>query len=82
MRLGSADSGKSDAAARAGQLLACTCAPVIDYAGRDVARVGVFAHDLADDVLARDRGRDARELARLISLRLGATLHHSAEGVA
>jgi hypothetical protein len=68
--------------ARAGQQLACTCAPVVDYAGRDVARVGVFAHDLADDVLARDRGRDARELARLISLRLGATLDQGAEGVA
>ena len=38
-------------AERAGQHLACTCAPVIDYAGREVARVGLFAHDLADDTL-------------------------------
>jgi DNA-binding IclR family transcriptional regulator len=68
--------------ARAGQHLSCTCAPVVDYAGRDVARVGVFAHDLAEEAQARDRGRDARELARLISLRLGATLDHGAEGVA
>lgn len=68
--------------ARAGQHLSCTCAPVVDYAGRDVARVGVFAHDFADEVQARERGRDARELARLISLRLGATLGHGAEGVA
>jgi IclR family KDG regulon transcriptional repressor len=68
--------------ARAGQHLSCTCAPVVDYAGRDVARVGVFAHDLAEEAQARDRGRDARELARLISLRLGATVDHGAEGVA
>ena len=68
--------------ARAGQHLSCTCAPIVDYAGRDVARVGVFAHDLAEDAHARDRGRDARELARLISLRLGATVDHGAEGVA
>jgi len=67
---------------RAGQQLACTCAPVVDYAGREVARVGVFAHDLTDDVLARDRVREARELARLISLRLGATLDHGSAGVA
>jgi DNA-binding IclR family transcriptional regulator len=69
-------------AARAGQQLACTCAPVVDYAGRDVARVGVFAHDVADEVLTRDRGRDARELARLISLRLGSTLDHGSVDVA
>jgi hypothetical protein len=68
--------------ARAGQHLSCTCAPVVDYAGQDVARVGVFAHDSAEEAQARDRGRDARELARLISLRLGATLDHGAEGVA
>jgi hypothetical protein len=67
---------------RAGQQLACTCAPVVDYAGRDVARVGVFAHDLADEVLAHDRVREARELARLISLRLGATIEHGSAGVA
>jgi len=67
---------------RAGHQLACTCAPVIDYAGRDVARVGVFAHDLSDEVLARDRSREARELARLISLRLGATLDQGSAGVA
>jgi hypothetical protein len=68
--------------ARVGQQLACTCAPVVDYAGRDVARVGVFAHDVADEVLTRDRGRDARELARLISLRLGSTLDHGSVDVA
>jgi hypothetical protein len=59
---------------RAGQHLACTCAPVIDYAGREVARVGLFAHDLADDTLTRGCRVEAGELARLISLRLGGTL--------
>jgi hypothetical protein len=59
---------------RAGQHLACTCAPVIDYAGREVARVGLFAHDLADDTLTRGCRVEVGELARLISLRLGGTL--------
>jgi hypothetical protein len=61
-------------AERAGQHLACTCAPVIDYAGREVARVGLFAHDLADDTLTRGCRVEVGELARLISLRLGGTL--------
>lgn len=55
-----------------GQHLACTCAPVIDYAGREVARVGVFAHDSGDETLTQVRRREATELARLVSLRLGA----------
>jgi hypothetical protein len=59
---------------RAGQHLACTCAPVIDYAGREVARVGLFAHDLADATLTRSCRAEVGELARLISLRLGGTL--------
>jgi hypothetical protein len=61
-------------AERAGQHLACTCAPVIDYAGREVARVGLFAHDLADALLVRECRAEVGELARLISLRLGGTL--------
>ena len=61
-------------AERAGQHLACTCAPVIDYAGREVARVGLFAHDLTDDTLTRGCRVEVGELARLISLRLGGTL--------
>jgi hypothetical protein len=59
---------------RAGQHLACTCAPVIDYAGREVARVGLFAHDLPDATLTRSCRAEVGELARLISLRLGGTL--------
>jgi DNA-binding IclR family transcriptional regulator len=67
---------------RTGQHLGCTCAPVVDYTGREVARVGVFGHDVADDVLGRDRRRDALELARLVSLRLGATLSLGLAGTA
>ena len=49
----------------------CTCAPIVDYAGRDVARVGIFAHGRTRTPAGdRDESR-WRELARLISLRLG-----------
>jgi DNA-binding IclR family transcriptional regulator len=57
--------------AGAGRRLNCTCAPVYDYTGREVARVGLFAHASDETVLVERFGRDARELARLISLRLG-----------
>jgi hypothetical protein len=53
------------------QRLNCTCAPVFDYSGREVARVGVFAHAPDEGRLLSDAGRQAWELARLISLRLG-----------
>lgn len=46
----------------------CTCAPVYDYTGREVAEVGVFAQRPAG---ALDGDRAARELARSISVRLG-----------
>ncbi len=69
-------------AARPGQHLGCTCAPVIDYTGREVARVGLFGHDVPDDVLGADRRRDALELARLVSLRLGATMPQGLAGTA
>ena len=59
---------------RAGLHLGCTCAPVIDYAGREVARVGLFAHDLPDATLTRSCRAEVGELGRLISLRLGGTL--------
>ncbi len=51
--------------------LNCTCAPVNDYTGREVARVGLFGHAKDDGVLGRTWNRDAWELARLISMRLG-----------
>jgi hypothetical protein len=53
------------------QRLLCTCAPVHDYTGREVARVGVFAHAAAERPFAVDETGAASELARLISLRLG-----------
>jgi DNA-binding IclR family transcriptional regulator len=51
--------------------LLCTCAPVHDYTGRLVARVGVFAHSADERPFAADQTANAMELARLISLRLG-----------
>ncbi len=53
------------------QRLNCACAPVIDYTGREVARVGVFAHAATDADLLTGGSRDAWELARLVSMRLG-----------
>lgn len=51
--------------------LECTCAPVHDYSGREVARVGVFLHGADDAEFARMHPPAAWELARLVSLRLG-----------
>ena len=53
------------------QRLCCTCAPVRDYSGREVARVGLFAHRADDRGLDVDFPRTCRELARQISVRLG-----------
>jgi predicted transcriptional regulator len=55
----------------AAQRLLCTCAPVHDYTGREVARVGVFAHGSTESPFAGEQPKTAIELARLISLRLG-----------
>jgi IclR family KDG regulon transcriptional repressor len=51
--------------------LCCTCAPVFDYSGREVARIGVCgsAHD--DRAIASVHNRGAWELARHVSMRLG-----------
>jgi DNA-binding IclR family transcriptional regulator len=51
--------------------LCCTCAPVFDYTGREVARVGVFVHGPDDRSLLGVHNRGAWELARHLSLRLG-----------
>jgi DNA-binding IclR family transcriptional regulator len=51
--------------------LCCTCAPVHDYTGREVARVGLFAHQSDDGALDGEYQRACRELARQISVRLG-----------
>lgn len=57
--------------AAAAKRLNCTCAPVYDYTGREVARVGLFGHGSDEEGLVERFGRDVRELARLISQRLG-----------
>jgi uncharacterized membrane protein YgcG len=54
------------------QRLLCTCSPVHDYTGRVVARVGVFAHAPGERPFSAEQTAAASELARLISLRLGA----------
>jgi IclR helix-turn-helix domain len=53
------------------QRLLCTCAPVHDYTGRQVARVGVFTHAADERPFAVDQTAASMELARRISLRLG-----------
>jgi len=54
------------------QRLLSTGAPVYDYTGREVARVGIFRHHgTHDPALAHGHSRSSFELARLISMRLG-----------
>jgi hypothetical protein len=53
------------------QRLLCTCAPVHDYTGRQVARVGVFTHAADERPFASDQTAAAMDLARRISVRLG-----------
>lgn len=53
------------------QRLVCTCAPVHDYTGRQVARVGLSIHAVEDNTFAHDQTTAAMELARRISVRLG-----------
>jgi IclR family transcriptional regulator, KDG regulon repressor len=63
--------GPPETASATLQRLLCTCAPVRDYTGREVARVGVFAHAVAEQPFASDQTAASMELARLISMRLG-----------
>jgi DNA-binding IclR family transcriptional regulator len=53
------------------QRLFCTCAPIRDYTGREVARVGVFGHGPDDGPILVEHHAGAWELARRISRRLG-----------
>lgn len=53
------------------QRLFCTCAPVHDYTGREVARVGVFGHGPDDGPILNEHHKGAWDLARRISMRLG-----------
>jgi hypothetical protein len=59
------------AAPQAMQRLVCTCAPVHDYTGRQVARVGLSLHAVDDRMFAHDQTAVAMDLARRISVRLG-----------
>lgn len=53
------------------QRLFCTCAPVRDYTGQEVARVGVFGHGADDRPILTEHHRGSWDLARRISMRLG-----------
>ena len=53
------------------QRLFCTCAPVRDYTGQEVARVGVFGHGDGRRADLTEHHRGAWDLARRISMRLG-----------
>jgi hypothetical protein len=62
-RFGSGSSGT--------QRLNCTCAPVFDYTGREVARVGLFGHAQDEGRLLSEGGVLAWDVARAVSMRLG-----------
>jgi acetolactate synthase regulatory subunit len=53
------------------QRLFCTCAPIRDYTGNEVARVGFFGHGPDDRPILTEHHKGAWELARRISMRLG-----------
>jgi DNA-binding IclR family transcriptional regulator len=59
------------AAAPHPQRLLCTCAPVHDYTGRVVARIGVFTHAADERPFTAEQAPAAMDLARAVSLRLG-----------
>ena len=46
------------------QRLFCTCAPVHDYTGREVARVGVFGHGTDDRPILTEHHKGAWDMAR------------------
>jgi hypothetical protein len=60
-----------DAETDAGQRLLCSCAPVFDYTGREVARVGVFGHGSDDAPALTGHQQGAFDLGRSVSMRLG-----------
>jgi hypothetical protein len=64
------------------QRLFCVCAPVRDYTGQEVARVGVFGHGPDDRPILNDHHRGAWDLARRISMRLGHVSHSALESTA
>jgi hypothetical protein len=54
-----------------GYRLNCACAPVRDYRGQEVARVGVFTHGHDEGPLHEEHVPAAWDLARATSVRLG-----------
>src|SRR5215218_5017084 len=64
------------------QRLFCVCAPVRDYTGQEVARVGVFGHGRDDRPIWNEHHRGAWDLARRISMRLGHVPHGALESTA
>jgi len=64
------------------QRLFCTCSPVRDYTGQEVARVGVFGHGGDDAPILTEHHRGAWDLARRISMRLGHLPHSALESTA
>ena len=60
-----------DEGAAEGYRLNCACAPVLDYRGEEVARVGVFTHDRGEGPLHGEHVPAAWDLARATSVRLG-----------
>jgi DNA-binding IclR family transcriptional regulator len=64
------------------QRLFCTCAPVRDYTGQEVARVGVFGHGADDGPILTEHHRGAWDLASRISMRLGHVPHGALESTA
>ena len=63
--------GPPPVAPDASQRLYCTCAPVWDYTGQEVSRVGLFGHGADDRPILTDLHRGVWDLARRISMRLG-----------
>jgi DNA-binding IclR family transcriptional regulator len=63
--------GPPPVGAESPQRLYCTCAPVRDYTGHEVARVGLFGHGADDRPILTDHHRGVWDLARRISMRLG-----------
>jgi DNA-binding IclR family transcriptional regulator len=74
--------GSREAEAEAPQRMYCTCAPVHDYAGREVARIGVFGHGHDDRPILSEHHRGAWDLARHVSMRLGHLALESPGGTA
>jgi hypothetical protein len=62
-----------------GQRMVRTCAPVYDYTGHEVARVGLFGHGPDETPICEEHNAGAWEVARLISVRLGCLSTATAE---